>query len=86
MFLKRFCFLSFHKTLSPLPRRALFAHLLRVYLVTLTHQSTRKIKTMAPQHQTSQKTYHTEATGTAALTALNHKDDCDLKLFGSCFW
>ncbi|ODM22646.1 hypothetical protein SI65_00235 [Aspergillus cristatus] len=40
---------------------------------------------MAPQHQTSQKTYHTEATGTAALTALNHKNECDLKLFGSCF-
>lgn len=49
-------------------------------------QPVRKIKTMPVQHQTGQKTYHTKATGAAALTAVNHKGDSDLKLFGSCFW
>ncbi|OJJ49410.1 hypothetical protein ASPZODRAFT_60343 [Penicilliopsis zonata CBS 506.65] len=32
-----------------------------------------------------QKTYHTKATGLAALTVKNHSKDADLKLYGSCF-
>ena len=58
-----------------------------VYFVSvILTQPVRKTKTMPAQHQTGQKTYHTKATGTAASTAVNHKGDSDLKLFGSCFW
>ncbi|EAW10610.1 glutathione S-transferase family protein [Aspergillus clavatus NRRL 1] len=38
-----------------------------------------------PQSQTQQKTYHTKATGLAALTAINHSKEAELQLFGSCF-
>ncbi|KAL3455367.1 hypothetical protein BJX64DRAFT_295125 [Aspergillus heterothallicus] len=33
----------------------------------------------------AQKSYHTQATGTAAETVANHSKESDLKLYGSCF-
>ncbi|KAL2839952.1 hypothetical protein BJY01DRAFT_250219 [Aspergillus pseudoustus] len=33
----------------------------------------------------AQKSYHTQATGTAAETVANHSKELDLKLYGSCF-
>ncbi|KAF7170098.1 hypothetical protein CNMCM5623_002647 [Aspergillus felis] len=41
--------------------------------------------TMPSQSEAQQKTYHTKATGLAALTAINHSNEEELKLFGSCF-
>lgn len=41
---------------------------------------------MSTQNQPSQKTYHTKATGLAALTVSNHSSENELKLYGSCFW
>lgn len=41
---------------------------------------------MPSQSEAQQKTYHTKATGLAALTAINHSNEAELKLFGSCFW
>lgn len=67
------------------PRASVVSRSPTVYTLSLTNPA-RKIKTMAPHHQTSQKTYHTKATGNAAFTQFNHKDESDLKLFGSCFW
>ncbi|KAE8371362.1 hypothetical protein BDV26DRAFT_286855 [Aspergillus bertholletiae] len=44
------------------------------------------IRTMPTTHnQPSQKTYHTKATGLAAVTVLNHSSENELKLYGSCF-
>lgn len=40
---------------------------------------------MPSQSEAQQKTYHTKATGLAALTAINHSNEAELKLFGSCF-
>ncbi|RLM00435.1 hypothetical protein CFD26_103205 [Aspergillus turcosus] len=42
-------------------------------------------RTMASQSEAQQKTYHTKATGLAALTAINHSKEAELQLFGSCF-
>jgi hypothetical protein len=42
-------------------------------------------RAMAENTQT-QKSYHTQATGLAAATAINHSAESNLKLFGSCFW
>lgn len=33
-----------------------------------------------------QKTYHKKATGQALQTVKDHSKECDLKLFGGCFW
>ncbi|KAM0122984.1 hypothetical protein ACP6JC_000392 [Aspergillus fumigatus] len=44
-----------------------------------------KTRTMPSQSEAQQKTYHTKATGLAALTAINHSNEAELKLFGSCF-
>ncbi|GFF23101.1 glutathione S-transferase U9 [Aspergillus lentulus] len=42
-------------------------------------------RTMPSQSEAQQKTYHTKATGLAALTAINHSHEAEFKLFGSCF-
>lgn len=34
----------------------------------------------------SKKTYHKKATGTALATVRDHAKEEDLKLYGSCFW
>lgn len=41
---------------------------------------------MSDQNQAQQKTYHKKATGLAAWTVKKHSKECDLKLYGSCFW
>ncbi|KAF7618988.1 glutathione transferase [Aspergillus flavus] len=43
------------------------------------------VRAMSTQNQPSQKTYHTKATGLAALTVSNHSSENELKLYGSCF-
>ncbi|KAE8339898.1 hypothetical protein BDV24DRAFT_152481 [Aspergillus arachidicola] len=43
------------------------------------------VRTMSTQSQPPQKTYHTKATGLAALTVSNHSSENELKLYGSCF-
>ncbi|KAB8258255.1 hypothetical protein BDV32DRAFT_139783 [Aspergillus pseudonomiae] len=43
------------------------------------------IRTMSTPNQPPQKTYHTKATGLAAVTVLNHSSENELKLYGSCF-
>ncbi|KAE8361191.1 hypothetical protein BDV27DRAFT_148049 [Aspergillus caelatus] len=42
-------------------------------------------RTMSTQNQPPQKTYHTKATGLAAVTVSNHSSENELKLYGSCF-
>ncbi|GIK03188.1 hypothetical protein Aspvir_007257 [Aspergillus viridinutans] len=42
-------------------------------------------RTMPSQSEAQQKSYHTKATGLAALTVINHSNEAELKLFGSCF-
>ncbi|GES61650.1 glutathione transferase [Aspergillus terreus] len=44
-----------------------------------------KARTMSAQNQAPQKTYHTKATGPAAVTVENHSQENELKLYGSCF-
>lgn len=39
-----------------------------------------------PQKQTQAKSYHKKATGEAHETVKKRSQECDLKLFGSCFW
>ena len=36
--------------------------------------------------ESSKKTYHKKATGTALATVRDHAREEDLKLYGSCFW
>ena len=36
--------------------------------------------------QSTKKTYHKKATGTALVTAKRHAKEHNLKLYGSCFW
>ncbi|KAE8146065.1 hypothetical protein BDV25DRAFT_133244 [Aspergillus avenaceus] len=42
-------------------------------------------RTMSTQNQPALKSYHTKATGLAAMTVMNHSGENDLKLYGSCF-
>ncbi|KAL4888305.1 hypothetical protein BDV59DRAFT_206229 [Aspergillus ambiguus] len=42
-------------------------------------------RAMSAQSQSVQKTYHTKATGLAAVTVEKHSQENELKLYGSCF-
>ncbi|KAL8687050.1 MAG: hypothetical protein Q9224_005266, partial [Gallowayella concinna] len=47
--------------------------------------SRRRLRTMADDTKSTQKTYHKKATGEALATVKKHAKDHDLKLYGSCF-
>ncbi|KAH8428153.1 glutathione S-transferase family protein [Aspergillus melleus] len=57
----------------------------RYLLKEAKEQKKATARTMSAQNQQSQRTYHTKATGQAAVTAAEHAGDHELKLYGSCF-
>ncbi|KAK1149428.1 hypothetical protein N8T08_006651 [Aspergillus melleus] len=57
----------------------------RYLLKEAKEQKKATARTMSTPNQQSQRTYHTKATGQAAVTAAEHAGDHELKLYGSCF-
>ncbi|KAL3470028.1 hypothetical protein BJX99DRAFT_58374 [Aspergillus californicus] len=55
------------------------------YLLKEARERKKSSSTRTMSTSTSQKSYHTKATGSAAETAANRSEEQDLKLYGSCF-